>query len=147
MDNKQFKSIVENSLIQHGFIKKGPFYYVRSDDVICVIGLQKSKYSGGYYINAGYLIAKLNPTLTYPADVDCDIRTRFNFVSGGKLVDLFKTDSINSETKLTDDIEKNIEVLITNTNNIDGLRQMIQDEPTLLYQTKLSARKYLGLDD
>lgn len=144
MDNKQLKLIIENYLNQHRFIKKGPYYYVKNDEIICVIGLQKSKYSGGYYINVGYLIVELNPTLVHPADADCDIRTRFNFMSNGRVVDLFNSDNISSEIELMASLNNNIGLLITD--RIDRLKQLIQNDPTLLYQTKLSARKYLKLD-
>ncbi len=79
MHYKEFKKIVWEFFKEKGFKKSGAYFVKDDGEVICSIGLQRSSYSNGYYINVGYIIAELNPSLEKYRDVDGDVRTRFEF--------------------------------------------------------------------
>src|SRR5258708_5882436 len=89
MEIKTFKKNINDVLTLNGFLKNKNYYYINSEDIIFVIGLQKSNFSNSYYINIGIIIKKLNPTLENPRDVDGDIRARFSFEEKGKESDIF----------------------------------------------------------
>ena len=144
MDSKKLKKIFNDCMVSSGFKKIGGYYYQSSDEVICAIGLQKSSYSDGLYINVGYIIRQLNPNLDTPRDVDGDLRTRFTTVVDGKLVDLLTPCNIVDEMELTRIIFDNLTSLVTDYLSIDGLKNLIKKDPTLLYQLKIAAINFLG---
>ena len=145
VDLKDFKKIVENCLSNAGFLKKSNFYYRSSDELILVVGLQKSNYSNGYYINIGYVIPQLNPNLVFPKDVDGDIRARFTIESDGKRIDFFELDKITDET-LLHSMQVNIERYVVGVVSISDLKSLLEKNPVMLYQTKLLAKKFLKLE-
>jgi len=146
MDIKEFKNKVNDSLKSIGFNKKGSYYYKRSDEVICVIGIQKSSYSNCYYINLGYILKDLRPDLEFPREVDGDIRTRFTFDANGKKVDCIDVEAIPNNEYLMKALEDNILQFVDSTLSLEGIKELLQKMPVLLYQTKMSAKKYLGIE-
>lgn len=114
-------------------------------DIIIVIGLQKSNYAKGYYINIGYIILQLNASLEKPRDVDGDVRTRFGFVKGGKENDFFDLEKLSEidENCLIKQFEENIKQYIEPITSLDSLKTLLQRKPVLLYQTKISAKQLL----
>lgn len=147
MDSKLFKKHFNDIFVRGGFAKKGSFFYLMSDDVICVVGLQMSNYSTGFYINLGYVIRQLNPTLETPRDVDGDLRTRFTTMVNGKAVDIFDPEKIENIEELNSSITENIDSLIKGFLSINGLKALIAKDPTLLYQVKITAKRLLGYGD
>src|SRR6478735_1536469 len=141
---KAFKKTVAECLFTKGFSKHGAYYCLISEEVITVIGFQKSNYSNAYYINLGYVISGLNPVLLTPRDVDGDIRARFSVVSNGKEIDVYELDRI-SESDLVESIKENME-RYSNVTTIKSLKGLLDKNPVLLYQTKMNAKKYLGID-
>ena len=47
MNNEDFKKIVKNELTSAGFVYKNQNYYYSTEDLIAVIGIQKSNFSDG----------------------------------------------------------------------------------------------------
>jgi len=144
MELKTFKKTTGDFLIAKRFLKKGSFYYLMFQDIIIVIGFQKSNFSNGYYINIGFVISELNPNNLTPRDVDGDIRARFSIEMEGKRVDFFDLD-ILSEDKLKIALEENIKRYVDDVISLEKLKLLLQENPVMLYQTKLAAKQLLGL--
>jgi len=147
MDNRQFKKVFDECILSYGFSRgKGGYYSKISEDIICVIGLQKSDYSGGFYINTGYVIKQIHPSLDNPKDADGDIRTRFSTKSEGKEMDLFVAEQFEGEQHLQECLAGNLSRLCGNVMSLDGLKAMLAQDPLLLYQTSVNAKRVLGFE-
>ncbi len=146
MELKTFKKVFSETLISKGVSKRGNFYYSFQKDIIIVIGLQKSNLGNGYYINIGYVISQLNPSLVHPRDVDGDIRARFSFDKDDKRLNYFDLDDYleNDQDKLRKQFELNIEKYIEPIVSLDKLKSLLQENQVMLYQTKLLAKQLLG---
>ncbi len=144
MELSLFKKTVTKTLVTHGFIKNKSYYYLIFKDIIIVIGLQRSSYSNGYYINIGYIITQLRSALSLPKDVDGDIRSRF-YIEGNKSYDISLFDlEMLTEDKLTKIIEENIEEYTKNVATLEDIKLLIKRRPSLLFQTRISAKELLG---
>jgi hypothetical protein len=144
METNQFKKIFRNYMISKGFARKGSCYCQSSGEAICAIGLQRSHYSDGYYINIGYLIRAVSPNLETPHAVDGHIRARFTIVDGGKEIDLFSLEKMDDAADLCRALNSNISTLVDGYLSIEGLKTLINKKPVLLYQTMLVAKQFLG---
>lgn len=146
MNAIEFKKIFGSCLLEYGFTKEAGSYYKRSDDVICVVGLQKASFEDSYFANIGYVIRDVHPTLTAPRYVDGDIRARFSFCAGGKQVDLFDPNALASEDELKKIVRENVRDLIEGSISVPGLKALLASRPTMLYQATLLAKKALGIE-
>jgi hypothetical protein len=146
MELKTFKKNITDIFISKGFSKKGSYYYYYTTDIIFVVGLQKSNYSNGYYINIGYIIKKLNPDIINPRDVDGDIRARFSLENEDVKIDYFDLDDFleTDQEKLQKIIESNINKYIKPVTSLSELKALLDKNTVMLYQTKLSAKEFLG---
>ncbi len=145
IDLKTFKKIVGDFLFGKGFAKKGSFYYLSFENLIIVIGFQKSNFSNGYYINIGYVITELNPNLLTPKDVDGDVRARFSIVLNGEKVDFFDLNNLN-EDELINAIDHNIKCYVDGITSLRKLKVLLIENPVMLYQTKLVAKQLLKFE-
>lgn len=148
MEVKTFKKVINDVLVSKNFTKKGNYYSSFLKDLTIVIGLQKSSYANGYYINIGYVISQLNPSLEKPRDVDGDVRTRFSSEKEGKSLDLFDLEKF-SEGDLGEiriQIEENVKQYVEPVTSLENLRNLLKENPVMLYQTKLSAKQLLGFE-
>jgi len=148
MELKTFKKVFSETLISKVFSKRANFYYSFVKDLIIVIGLQKSSFANGYYINIGYVISQLNPSLEQPQDVDGDVRARFSFDKDGKRLDYFDLEEFleNDQDKLRKQFEENIRKYVEPIVSLDKLKSLLQENQVMLYQTKLSAKQFLGFE-
>jgi hypothetical protein len=107
---KKFKNIVDLVLKSDSFSKKGSCYYVFSEDIICVVGLQKSNYSNFYYFNIGYFIRQLDPLIKMPNEIEGHIRGRMVF----KDVDYIDLDKLQeNDVKMVEEgIRENVLMFI-----------------------------------
>lgn len=144
MEANQFKSTLKEALVSSGFSKRGSYYYRDGDGVICVVGLQKSNFASEYFINVGYVIKTLRPSLTQPRDVDGDVRSRFGFEEDGKVKDNFNLYMSLEQFRFF--LDSNIRNLIVPVGSVEGLKGLLKQNPILLYQTRFDAKKYLGLE-
>lgn len=149
MEEREFKNIVGNFLADKGFEKKRNFFYKRDNNIVYVIGLQKSKYSNGFYLNVGYLIKELHPNDEYPKDVDGDVRIRFSWILpfSKKETDIFEIEGLSADQSniIEEFVSNNVERLI-NSVQYNGLGWLLEKDPTLLHQTTLKAKEYLQLE-
>ncbi|MBF0331366.1 MAG: DUF4304 domain-containing protein [Candidatus Omnitrophica bacterium] len=146
MDSKHFKNVFNACMLSNGFLKNGGYYYQNTAEIICSIGLQKSNYSNGFYVNVGYIIKVINTGLTTPRDVDGDLRTRFSININGKIIDIFDLSIIRNENELSKQILDNLNALVVGYLSYEGLRNLVKQDPSLLYQMKAPAKKFLGYD-
>ncbi len=144
MERKIFKDIINKQLLENGFSKEGIYYYKEGDDIICIVGLQKSGYSNGYYINIGYIIKKLHPSITKLRDVDGDIRTRFDHKGETKQTDFFDPEKFSDQIQLQHTLQENINELILSELSIEGIKNLLHKQPVMLYQTTIKAKNFLG---
>ncbi len=148
MEIKTFKELVNRLLISNGFSRKGSFYFLYFKEITIVIGLQKSNFAKGYYINIGYIITALNTSLTKPRGFDGDVRTRFSILENDKSVDLFDLEVLSEldAVKVMEQLEKNIIEYIAPVTSLEGLKNLLKLRPVMLYQTKLEAKQLLGFE-
>jgi|SRR6185503_2811777 len=148
MDIKTFKKIVSDFLCSKKIIKEGSYYYSYKSDLVIVMGLQKSNYSKGYYINIGYVINQLNTSNKKLRDVDGHVRTRFTVVQHGKKTDFFNLEDFaeNDRDKLNAQLEENFKEYVDQVTSVDKLKRLLHDNPVMLYLTTLAAKQTLGFE-
>jgi hypothetical protein len=144
MDSGQFKNTLKERLSSKGFKKRGGYFYKEGDGIVSVIGLQKSNFEDVYYLNVGYVIKDLHPSLINPRDVDGDVRSRFSFEEDGKGTERFNL--YMSPEQLGTLLEKNIQELVEPVHSVDGLKVLLTQKPVMLLQTTVKAKKFLGLE-
>ncbi|WP_180242438.1 DUF4304 domain-containing protein [Bacillus sp. AFS029533] len=96
MDIKEFKKFVDEVFLANGMKKRRSNYYFDNEDIISVLGLQKTSYSNGYYLNLSYVIKDLN-TKEISNYTDGNIRLRFKFKYNRKLADLIEIHNVEKE--------------------------------------------------
>jgi hypothetical protein len=148
MEKKTFKKIINDVLTLNGLSKNKNYYYIDNEDVIFVVGLQKSNFSNSYYINIGIIIKKLNPALENPRDVDGDIRARFSFQQKGKELDIFSLNDLSEADcdRLKEFIQNNINIYIKPITSLEKLKMLLIGQPVMLYQTTIRAKRVLGFE-
>lgn len=144
METTEFKKIVDEIVGSNGLIKKRNSYYLEGKDLTVVLGLQKSSYSSGYYFNLGYIIKGLNDK-EYPQFRDGNVRLRFDFVIDGKTTDIIDVQYLIKGQFITEFV-RNIKHYITSITSIDALKNLISEEPVLLYQTTLATKQFLEIE-
>jgi hypothetical protein len=149
MRSKKFKEIVDSALKEESFLKGGNHYYRYSDEIIYVIGLQKSNYSNSYYINIGYFICHLDISVKKPKTTDGHIRTRMVFKDKSeKEVDYIDLDIFTDieASSIVETIKSNISNLIKKYEGVSGIKKMLKEHQIMLYQTTIKAKSFLGLE-
>jgi uncharacterized protein DUF4304 len=147
MEIKLFKKVLNKVFWGEDFAKKGSYYYRDGEECICIIGIQKSNFSNGYYINLGFVLKGLTQVTDKLKDVDGDIRARFAHISEGKEADLFDLEKLSDQDEpiIRKSIIKNIENIVSPALEPNGIKNLLTRRPVLLYQTKLAAKKFLGI--
>lgn len=141
METAEFKKIVDEIIISNGMKKRKSFYYLEGNELVVVLGLQKSIYSLGYYFNLGYIIKDLNDK-QYPMYTDGNVRLRLNFELDGKNTDIVSIQDVLKD-QLVSELGRNIKYYVSAITKIEDLKTLIKKEPTLLYQTTLITKRYL----
>jgi hypothetical protein len=148
MESNIFKKIFQSEMVANGLSGKGSSYYSIHPDVVIVVGLQKSSYSGGFYINVGYLLPGLQGDCLDLKYADGSVRSRFASILDNDTVDLFDLGKYAD-----DDTESLRQILLQNINkyvgsikSLNDLQTFIINNPTLLYQTTVNAKEYLGFN-
>ncbi|ALC88898.1 hypothetical protein AM500_03095 [Bacillus sp. FJAT-18017] len=144
MDTTEFKEIVDKIVVSNGLVKRRKFYYLESEDLTVVLGLQKSSYSSSYYFNLGYVINILNDT-HYPKYTDGNVRLRFDFEIDGKTTDIVDIQDVLKDQFISE-LVRNINHYVSSITGIEALKNLILKEPVLLYQTTLATKQYLKIE-
>lgn len=146
METEKFKKLINYFLIEKGATLNRTFYYIFRQDLIIVIGLQKSHFARRYYINVGYVIKEIHPLEKLPRDVEGDVRVRFTMRKGQ--IDYFDLDELTDydEPLIRTCTEENFKQYIEPVTSLDTLKDFLSEHPTAIYQTKFEARELLGID-
>jgi Domain of unknown function (DUF4304) len=94
MEIKLFKKILNTALLGKGFRKKGSSYWRDGEDCVCIVGIQRSNYSSGYYVNVGFVLKGLKIITDSLKDSDGDIRARFTHNIAGRKIDFFDLETL-----------------------------------------------------
>lgn len=140
MDNTEFKMIVRENTSKFGFKYCKKNYYYEADNLIVVIGLQKSNFDNSFYINYGFCVKDIHDDLQYPKSNECDITGRFINETNK---DIYQLDTMNVE-KLVMSLEKNIVNFIVPVMN-EGIGKYFELFPNALCRATLKLKKYLGI--
>lgn len=96
MEKNDFLKLVKEILCNHNFTKVKNSYYLNCDEnVIAVVGLQKSYYGEYYYIEYGFCVKSTNEFMPYPKIQQSDIRKRIVFNLNGDTPDQVLYESID----------------------------------------------------
>lgn len=144
MDTAEFKKIVDEIVISNGLSKRRSCYYLEGNEIIIILGLQKSSYTSSYYFNLGYIIKDLNDK-QYPNYTDGNVRLRFDFELNGKNTDLIDIKEMLID-QLANELGRNITMFVTPITNIVALKNLIKKRPILLFQTTLITKQYLQIE-
>ncbi|WP_165347235.1 DUF4304 domain-containing protein [Gottfriedia acidiceleris] len=144
MDIKEFKKFVDEVLLANGMKKRRSNYYFDNEDIISVLGLQKTSYTNGYYLNLSYVIKDLN-TKEISNYTNGNIRLSFKFKYNRKLTDLIEIHNVEKEL-LIEQFDKNINKYILSIKSISDLQKLLKKEPELLFHTTLETKKFLDID-
>ena len=145
MDKQKFKTIMNEVLLKNGLKKSNKLYTYSSDEVVAVIGLQKSNYANGYYINVGFIIKTLSQNDKL-RDVDGDVRARITIKKSEEETDFFDLDYLTDDHEflVESTISSYIQEILIPSSNIIGLKNLLEIKPKYLYQTTLKAKQVLG---
>ncbi|HTR29485.1 MAG TPA: DUF4304 domain-containing protein [Puia sp.] len=148
MEITLFKKIVNEAFKAKQFVKRGAYYYREGEDCICIVGIQRSSYSNGYYVSVGFALKKLHADQTKLKDTDGDVRARFSYDSAGETTDFYDLDKLSAdcESSVSESFRKNIDELVEPALQPNGLKVLLARRPVLLYQTTLAAKQLLGLE-
>lgn len=148
MEIKTFKKAFKNTLLSKGLLNRKNYFVKFYPEVTLVIGLQKSNYANGYYINLAYIINLLHPVISNPWVLDGDISARFEFDFRGKKIDFVDLDEWdeNDDSLLKNDLVYNYELYIAPVNSIETLKDLLIKNPIMLYLTTVEAKKALGFE-
>ena len=139
MDKKTFKKVISEVLSGYGFkVGKDKCFRAETNELIVVIGLQKSNYSEVYYINYGFLIKLLSPDLTAPRDYQCDVKGRFIFGTDGIAYESLNEDKFT--TAFISELEKRVKPVLDS-----GLKKYFELFPNYTITANLKAKKYLNM--
>ncbi len=75
IDKRKLSAALTAELNPLGFTKKGATWYLRNEDTIAVLNLQKSNYDATFFLNVGFWLRKIEE-VEHPKDELCHIRTR-----------------------------------------------------------------------
>ena len=144
MDTAEFKEIVDEIVISNGMSKRRSCYYLEGNEMIIVLGLQKSSYSSSYYFNLGYIIKDLNDK-KYPNYTDGNVRLKFEFKLNGKNTEIVDIKEVLIN-QLANGLGRNIIFYVSPITNIEALKNLIKEQPILLFQTTLITKQYLQIE-
>jgi hypothetical protein len=144
METAEFKNIVDEIVVSNGMKKRRNSYYLEGKDLIVVLGLQKSSYSSDYYFNLGYIIKALNDK-QYPKYTDGNVRLRFDFELDGKTNDIVDMQDVLKDQFIRE-LVRNIKHYVSPITSSETLKNLILDEPVLLYQTTLATKQFLNIE-
>lgn len=86
-ERDEVQSLVDTFGEEHGYTKKSGSWYLRQDETIAVLNLQRSQHSHAYYLNAALWLLALGEAAA-PKEHTCHIRTRVGrLVADGEALD------------------------------------------------------------
>lgn len=149
METNRFKKIIHEALSDSGFSGKGSPYYREGSDCFCVIGLQRSGYSAGYYLCVGFFLKGLHEIDKKAKYYQADIQRRLLLEENGRKTDFFDLEKLSDgdEQLIKESVSNGVQKYIEPALKVNGIRPLLDLYPSLLNQTTLAAKKYLGIDE
>lgn len=146
MEKQKFKTLVHQVCLRSGLQKLKAYYIYGGEEVLGVIGLQKSSHANGYYINVGFIIKALSQNERL-RDVDGDIRARIAYKKGDKTTDFFDLGYLDDQQESIVEIALSsyVNEILIPASSIVGLKKLLKSKPVYLYKTTIKAKEYLGL--
>lgn len=140
-----FKNIIKKILISYGFEEIKNYYYFSNDELMIVIGLQKSRFSYDYYINYGFSLNRMREKSILPKPNNCDLLARFVIQDELDLRQnpAFDLESITSEELekiIIENVEKSILPVIKN-----GITEYFKIHPEAKLIIPIKLKDYLNL--
>lgn len=132
------KATVGEFAKRKGFARRGS-WYKNGEDVVVVLGTQKSQYANAYYLNLGFWLKEFGDVgQSSPEQCHAWLRLGTVMEKAGaprdevlEMEDLLRLESpIEDETRrrqLTDRLERFLEPIIDRGVSTSGLRQMVRD--------------------
>ena len=144
MDKKSFKKAITDVLDQLGYKKNGKTYFLKTDELISIIGLQKSNYGNDYYVNFGFLIKSINPEIEIPNEHECDVFGRLSFQNEGEKLLSIPFESLD-EDKFVYLFKQAYETTLLPSIKF-GLSQYFEKYPKAKCMASAQVKKYLNLE-
>jgi hypothetical protein len=130
MEKEQFKSLFDKIAKKYGFRSSFGGWYIKNDNIIVILELQKSSFSNSYYLNIKIFIQGLFGK-TYSID-----KALVKSSSGIFTKQLRDMDVLNLEINMTDEQRKfELEILfrdilvpfVTKSLSLDGLKELTKE--------------------
>jgi len=147
MDKREIVTLLNETLVDKGFKKKGDFWVDNRGEIVKMVNLQKSNFGNRYYVNYGYILKSIplkNEVMhVYNRLTSADARKR------GKIERL-----LNLETEISDDeriaqlkdvLIKNLLTKIQSINSEEDIFNELKNRPNL-NAVPVSVKKYFKLE-
>jgi hypothetical protein len=152
MDNASLKRVVGRALANEGFERKSGDWYLRSQDLVVVINLQKDDFSDAWFVNLGVWISDLEQK-DWPKSHVCHIQARVPRLWPGKvneigdLFDMEKEMGGNEEraNAIAAFLKNELAPLCARLAQKESLLEIIHGERGTGLRVMLTARDWLGL--
>lgn len=142
MDKKEFNIILQECLINHGFILKNKNFYKSTDNLIVAVGTQKSNYDNSIFINFAVFVKDIHTEIDYPKVQEGDIRGRFQYDINGRVWDDYPLSELN-KLELQKSLEKNLQTII-NPLFEGGLKMYFDIYPKAIFTATKRFKEYLN---
>ncbi|HEY4307744.1 MAG TPA: DUF4304 domain-containing protein [Gemmatimonadaceae bacterium] len=87
MNSKDLEELFDNVLTRSGFRRRRDTWYSTNEDTITLVNIQKSQWSGQYYVNLGVYLRDLGKA-TSPLEYQAHIRARLDVIALSDGIDL-----------------------------------------------------------
>ena len=145
MTKQYFLELISKYLKEKNFTKRGNnFYFDFKNDIMLIIGLQKSTYEEYYYFEYGFVFKKINSFMPYPKFHQANIRCGRINVNGRTTIYYQRV----SETDLLNALEKVLNRALSNgQTGIERIKQYYIQSEKRNYMAIVGQKtlEYLGL--
>lgn len=117
-----------------GFKRKGATWYLRNDDIIAVVNLQKSNYDATHFLNLGFWIRAIED-VENPREAQCHVHVRAEGLwpcDSPMITDLLSFDAVaDCDDERLVDIQQFVRAkvipFLTRGSSLAGLREIIEE--------------------
>lgn len=151
IDNRKLSTVLNTELKSHGFTKKGSTWYLKKDEIISVLNLQKSNYDNTFFLNIGFWLLKIEDIDT-PKQERCHVLSRASSLwpdGNPRVADLLRISDFDCDEKeriaaIKIFIREKLIPLLQEGSTITGLLTLLANHDE--FHIQLVARKFLGLE-
>lgn len=131
---KELVEIINSVVSERGFRKKGQSWYLKVNDVLQIVNLQKSQYGNQFYINFGVFLGKAEIEDKVKSNA-CHVQFRFNSVASvsenekaSLALDLDSSMSFEDRLQIISVLIEKSLALFSEFNSKAGLREKLKEE-------------------